>query len=108
MILPTFVAFELPEPFSTFAAFFNRLAAGVVFKTNVNDLSSNAVMITGTMSPARSRVASLNAAQNCGMFTLADAKAGPGRAAPAANCSLTTFAIFLLTSHSSFLNGSRG
>ena len=59
-------------------------------------------MMTGTISPARSRVASLNCAQNCGMLTLADAKAGPGRAPPAGNWSLTTFAIFLLTRHSSF------
>jgi hypothetical protein len=31
------------------------------------------------------------------MLTLAEANAGPGRAPPAGNWSLTTFAIFLLT-----------
>ena len=46
-------------------------------------LSSYAVMITGTTSPARSFVASLNAVQNCGMLIPAEASAGPGLAPPA-------------------------
>ena len=52
-------------------------------------------MITGTKSPARSLVASLNALQNCGMLIPADASAGPGFAPlPAGNWSLQTFATF--------------
>src|SRR5699024_4837875 len=59
-------------------------------------------MMTGTRSPARSLVASLNALQNCGMLVPAEARAGPGLEPPAGNCSLQTFATFLLTRHTSY------
>jgi hypothetical protein len=44
--------FGSPEPFSTFAAFFNNTAAGGVFVTNVNERSSYTEITTGMINPA--------------------------------------------------------
>lgn len=51
-LVATFVLFGVPDPFSTPAAFFKRTAAGGVFVTKVNDLSSYTEITTGIIIPA--------------------------------------------------------
>jgi len=57
--VPAFSRRGLSEPFSIPAAFFSRLTAGGVFRTNVKLRSSKTVISAGTTSPACCAVRSL-------------------------------------------------
>ena len=93
MILPTFLVFGVPEPFSMPIALRTSTAAGGVFSTKVKERSLYTVMITGIGRPFSSFcVAALNCLQNSMMFTPCWPSAGPtgglGFAPPAGICSL--------------------
>ena len=68
--LPTLSVCGLAEPFSSFSAFLISTAAGGDFSTNVNDLSANAVITTGSTRPGSMPwVWALNALQNSMMLS---------------------------------------
>ena len=97
--LPTLSVCGLGDPFSSLSAFLISTLAGGVFRTKVNDLSANAVITTGSISPGSTPwVCALNALQNSMMLRPRWPSAGPiggdGLALPAGICSLMKPTIF--------------
>src|SRR5262245_22386560 len=97
-ILPTFSRFGLPDPFSSFAAFFIKSAAGGVLVIKVNERSAKTVITTGILRSPMFAVFALNCLQNSIIFTPCGPSAvpigGAGLALPAGTWSLIYPVIF--------------
>src|SRR5215210_1564994 len=101
VIVPTFVRFGSPEPFSTPIACRISTAAGGVLVTNVKERSSKTVMTTGIVVPASPCVWALNALTNSMMLMPCCPSAGPtggaGEAWPPGACSLIVVSTFFMS-----------
>jgi len=75
--LPILLRFGSPDPFSSFAAFRSRTAAGGVFVINVNDLSLKTVITDRYNEPLLFFVRALNCLQNSIILTPFWPSAGP-------------------------------
>src|SRR5271167_2320312 len=102
--LPTLFLFGIGDPFSIPAARSNRIDAGGLLVTKVNERSAYTVTITGMTRPAMFWVCALKALQNSMILTPRWPSAGPtggdGLAAPAGICSLIDPTTFLATLNS--------
>ena len=96
---PTFSLLGSPLPFWIFRAFLIKTAAGGVYTTKSNDLSSYTFITTGSGMPfSDSWVAELNALQKSIILSPTWPKAGPtgglGFAPPAGICNFNTLTTF--------------
>src|SRR3954451_13520094 len=112
VIVPTFVRFGSPEPFSMPMAWRISTAAGGVLVTKVKERSSKTVMTTGIVVPASPCVWALNALTNSMMLMPCWPSAGPtggaGEAWPPGACSLMVVRTFFAMSRSDDRGGAEG